>query len=281
MRRIWWVGLLISWAMAQGLSWEEQKEQALTKFDPGLVQRLQADASALVPPQAHFRPFSSCQYGRHLVRGELVELGDVYDARSPEALERFRQWAEARPELLRPGVGAVDRLAPAAHRFFEEMGFDAVLFRPDEFHPVFTRPDDTWMFLHERGLKVCHSRRIQKRRHWIEGGMDMGGLAGTSMWVPRVPGYERYHAVAEAPVSDGDGTGAPAVSEEQRARREAAGFVASPLSGRRRLSVATWTPWDREMVKLGFRFEGRELGEDRFTWGSQGHYLVVLEDDFW
>jgi len=85
--------------------------------------------------------------------------------------------------------------------------------------------------------------------------------------------------VTEAPVSDGDGTGAPRVSEEQRARREAAGFGASPLSGRRGVRVATWTPWDREMVRDGFRFEGRE--PDVFTWGSQGHYLVVLEDEFW
>ena len=123
--------------------------------------------------------------------------------------------------------------------------------------------------------------------------MDLGPVDSNVLWPFYAPNpgaiYNPYQAVENPPV---DGSSAPQLlnpyqaqppTSQQMAQREALGFGASPLSGRTDLPVGTWSsPSGADsFVSQGFYFDPYPGVQDRYTWGSSGHYLLVLDSDFW
>ena len=74
-----------------------------------------------------------------------------------------------------------------------------------------------------------------------------------------------------------------AANVAQKAERTKLQLSPSPLSGKANVPVATWVTENRAkaFVKEGFFFDYQEGQKDLFTWGSSGHYLLVLDESFW
>ena len=278
-------------------SLEVQRRQVIdTYYPPGLIEQMRRDAAPLEGSYPGSRPFSTAQYSQSFVVATLPDLYDVFDARVPANLDHFHQWAAAQGLVLsQPPRLAYWTYAQAATAFLQRFGFDAVLYRPDEYHPGFTRTDDTWLFLREDSLQgpgTYFSRRFVQRRQAIAGGMSLEPVPSDTLWPFYIPSsganYTAYQAVSASPISafahpenlNPYQPGPATVSQQQDRLRE--GFLPSPnFSNRHQLLVGTWTGSTTTFVQDGFKFTSAAGLLDQYTWGSSGHYLLVLEGDFW
>lgn len=258
---------------------------------PELAQRMATEGAVV---QAAFPPgvnaLSTAQYGTRFVTG-TVNLGDVYDARIPQNAVIFQQWA-AQQGLVAcdPPEDHVQLYSDAAIAFMREFQYDAVLYFPDEFHPVFTRPLDTWLFLREEAppdgpQQNFTSRRLTDRTVRVAGGVPMAPSAFVGFFYFYFPtgnqAYESYRLVEGPHVSTLPGAYAPVVGDGNAvAARQASGQVASPLSGRLQVPVGTWMgpSASTHAVENGVR-----IGDDPdiYTWSDVGEYYLVLAPEFW
>lgn len=263
-------------AVAQAPLWGQLQE----RLPADTARRIQAQARELVQGRypAGVNPFSTAQFGQAFVEAR-VDLGDLFDARIPANLATFQAWARGTHRVF-PERGAVHLQAEAATAFLRAFGYDGVLFRPDEWHPVLTRPDDTWLFLREEGTTGA-SGRLLKRRNTLYGGFpSMEPAPGfPAFYLPAAGApYQDYRPV-EAPVhEDGTSDYVPTVATaDQQAARLLAGHQRSPLSGRRGVPVGWWTN-DPSRGADRRRVTG---DPDRYTWGGVGTYVIPLDAEFW
>lgn len=247
-----------------------------------------------VPVQAAFpqgvNAFSTAQYGTRLVRG-TVDLGDVYDARIPQNAAIFQQWA-AQQGLVAcdPPEDHVQLYSDAAIAFMREFQYDGVLYFPDEFHPVFTRPLDTWLFLREEppaGGPTTNftSRRLTNRTVRVAGGVPMAPSPFVGFFYFYFPTgdtpYESYRLVDGPTVSTLPGTYTPVVGDANAlAARQASGQVPTPLSQRLSVPVGTWMGPSASVHAVE---NGPRIGDDPdiYTWSDVGEYYLVLAPEYW
>ncbi|MCE1246857.1 MAG: hypothetical protein LWY06_09445 [Firmicutes bacterium] len=252
-------------------------------FPPSLISKMKQDAEPIIKKFGGVNVFSAAQYGDCFITGQ-TDAGDIFDARIPENLRIFKKYA--RENLLIRNVPESEhynKYAPAAVKFTEEFGFDMILFYPDEYHPVLTKPDDAWLFVREEKSEKSGeeylSCRLRNPAISIEGGLPMEPLkifdfvqyyipvAGSS-YTPyktadiKLPAYKLH--------GDGKFTAAPGNLE----KRKAWGIKASPLSGRKNLTVGTWQSKDDAVIR--FKATGQ-----RYTWGDNGFYAVPVDPVFW
>ncbi len=271
----------------------ETRDRLLKEYLPDkLVARMKADAEPFIKQSGGGDIFSSCQYGDRFLVG-TVDTGDIFDARIPENMKIFKDYA--RDNLLIRNVGdgeEYNKYAVAALRFMTELGYDVVLFHPDEFNLVFTSPDDTWMFVREIPVEKTEngkhflSIRLKNRFFAIEGGLPMAPKKTTGFSIYYIPDAEAVYV----PFREGackvaeelwkDKVYKPVTgSGEMLKKRKELGIIPSPLSGRKAVRVGRWTGSDEAELeyKYGPRFNasGRE-----YTWGDEGFYVVPLDADF-
>lgn len=289
---------------SNGLSFPAQAEtvptapQSLTLFDyleqslpADLRARMQADREqVLARHPVGVNPLSTAQYGTRLLQGQ-VTLGDVFDARVPANAQAFQSWA-AEQGLVATETPSdhVSIYSDAAARFVVEFQYDAVLFFPDEFHPIFTRPTDTWLFLREdppAGGPASNfpSRRMIERQVVLAGGFPMAPSTLPGLFYFYFPAnpqeYTPYRFLTGPSVSTLTGSYTPTVGDAQAMeRRQEAGHVESPLSGTPSLLVGAWmSESDAEQA----RQNGMLVQEDPviYTWSDDGLYLLPLDPAFW
>lgn len=274
------------------------KDRILDEYFPDkLVRRMKNDAKPIVERFYRINVFTSSQYGKNFVTG-VVDIGDVFDARNPINRRIFKRYARDNLLILNPGEKKhYNRYALAATRFIRELGYDVVLFYPDEFHPVFTNLDDTWMFIREDPVGkplaedgYYYSGRIKNRQIAIKGGLSLEplNLVRTPEFYVPVAGekYEPYQLVKSRIVTESsrpeilnpyEGTN---VTLRMRKKREHLGIIPSDLSGRKAVAVGSWFEESsaEKQVKVGFRFSGNER---KYTWGDCGMYVIPLDREFW
>lgn len=288
--------LFVLLTISSGISAEfstETRDRLLHEYLPAkLVARMKADAEPFIKKPGGSDIFSCCQYGDRFLVG-TVDTGDIFDARIPENMKIFKDYA--RDNLLIRNVGDEDeynKYAVAALRFMTDLGYDVVLFHPDEFNLVFTNPDDTWMFVREVPVEKTEngkhflSVRMKNRCFAIEGGLPMAPKKTTGFSIYYIPDAE----AAYVPFRAGAGKIAEEFwknkvykpvtgTEEMLKKRIEMGIIPSPLSGRKAVKVGRWTGSDEAELeyKYGPRFKasGRE-----YTWGDEGFYVVPLDADF-
>ena len=263
-------------------------------YPAGLIGHMQGDVAPVAANYPGTRPFSTAHYAQKFMVATLPDLYDVFDARTPANLEHFHAWAMARglvlPEPPRLSYWAYSQAATA---FLKEFGFDAAVFHPDEYHPAFTSTEDTWAFVREDVAAPGNYRsaRFLERRQAIAGGMDLQPADSDVLWPFYVPVvgsiYTPYQVVVNASVSTFDDPAAlndyhPAAGNSNQIQaRRLYGFPASlALSNRHQLRVGTWTN-DSSVISKGFKFSYASGSSDQYTWGSSGHYILVLEPEFW
>lgn len=235
--------------------------------------------------------FSTAHYGRVFIAGE-VTLGDIFDARDPENMKIFLEYAACR--RIPPGCDRVGRYSRAAHQFLEEFAYDAVLFRPDEYHPLYTRPDDTWLFVRDcpGGIESSRyfSERLSRRQAWIFGGIAMepgqspedGEIyyvpCGGVSYIPFGTGPLPFPQ-AEAEDFPTSGYRPESAGSEALEKRRRRGLSVSPLSGRT-VAAGAWKSETgfRMLLERGFLLKNDPY---RNTWGGYGIYLLPLSADFW
>lgn len=269
-------------------------------FASDVAQRMRSDAAALLPAYGGLNVFTTAQYSRGFFTG-TIDLGDIFDARIPANLAVFRAYASAAGLIdTAPATLNYNRYSTAANRFLAEYGFDAVLFHPDEIHPLFTKTSDTWLFLREPpdgthytaigARKLYYSARITKRRLEITGGLKLQAVNGNGsgmVYLP-IPG-EVYVPYAATQTTEIATSTAGAVlnlcvkmvgSADQMSLRQKAGIVASSLSGRQGIRVGSWKDerYTDSYLNIGFSFFD---SPDQYTWGQNGHYLLILDPAFW
>ncbi|MFZ2957545.1 MAG: hypothetical protein WA705_11690 [Candidatus Ozemobacteraceae bacterium] len=268
-------------------------------FASDVAQSMKTDAAALMPKYGGINVFTSAQYNRRFITGN-VDLGDVFDARIPANLAFFRTFA-SETGLINTDPNALNynRYSAAANRFLADYGYDAVLFHPDEIHPIFTKTTDTWLYVRETPdgahftnigtRKLYYSARITRRRIEIAGGLKLQAVNGNGsgmIYLP-IPGevYVPYSATETAEIAtsttDNLNVCIPATATgDQLALRKKAGIVDSPLSNRKSLRVGGWKDESLadKFLNIGFSFISTP---DQYTWGQTGHYLVPLDTEFW
>ncbi|MBF0548419.1 MAG: hypothetical protein HQM08_28545 [Candidatus Riflebacteria bacterium] len=269
-------------------------------FASDVAQAMKRDAAALLPKYGGINVFTSAQYNRRFFTGS-VDLGNVFDARIPANMAIFRSFAsETRLINTDPNTLNYNRYSTAANRFLAQYGYDAVLFYPDEIHPLFTKPTDTWLYVRETpdgvhfttigGRKLYYSSRIIQRRIEIAGGLKLQAVNGNvsgMVYLP-IPGeaYIPYSATETAEIATST-VGANlnvctpvTANSDQIALRKKAGIVDSPLSNRKALRVGGWKDekFANDLLNTGFSFFDTP---DQYTWGQTGHYLVPLAMEFW
>ncbi len=258
-------------------------------YSPSLIRKMRTDGERINNALSGVNVMSACHYGNRLILGQ-VDLGDVLDLRIPEnhkALQHF-----ARENLLIQNVSPgnhYERYSVAATRFMQELGYHALLFAPDEFHPVFTTPDDTWMFIREdprcRGEKqeYYYSPQVRNRRIIARGGLPMEACLTPGLepfYIP-VAGsrYKPFELVDSETVEDTENPELVnsfepiKVTGEMLQKRRDMGLVTSSLSGTQGLPVATWGSDGDGQHQTGLRFTGRE---DIYTWGDWGFYVIPI-----
>ncbi|MDQ7822194.1 MAG: hypothetical protein RDV48_05305 [Candidatus Eremiobacteraeota bacterium] len=264
-------------------------------FTPGLTASMRADARRIKGSFGGINIFSSAHYATTFVTGTAT-LRDVFDARVPGNFQIFLAYAR---EKFGTDPAAYERFPLAATAFLESCGFDAVLYRPDQFHPVFTDARaDTWMFLRDApsfSSPYYYSSRVKDRRIEVTGGMAMRAQVSSdplyeNHWMYYIPSenssYRQYCVPGkEENRCNSNVTGKPSdysppmPSREAIERREKLGIAPSPLSGRT-LRVGGWKSEQSasESVRDGIRFvHDPEYG----TWGGWGIYLLPLDREFW
>jgi hypothetical protein len=290
--------LLIPWAGAvgEGDPLEAARAEVLNEyFGDALVRRMHIDAAPVIERFGGINVFTTAQFGNSFLVG-TVDGGEIFDARNRDNMRIFKAYAKERLLILnlseREGYC---RYALAATRFLREMGYDAVLFNPDEYHPVFTRADDTWMFIREdpvraAGSSIFYSAQVKDRRVEVEGGLSMEALSPPSLSIFYVPSpgteYGPYRIVETEPVK---GSSSPHLlnpyrrgkaSEEMLKKRAHLGIVPCPFSFRENIPVGAWVKPGalEEKWKIGMRFSGSDRA---YTWGACGIYVVPLDRDLW
>lgn len=160
-------------------------------YPPALVQRMMDDARAAAEKFDGINIFSTAQYGDRFLTG-IVDLGDVFDARIPENLAVFKKYARDNLLILNVDDSShYNKYAMAADRFMKELGYDAVIFYPDEFHPVFTGEKDAWLFIREepagkeKGYYI--SNRLKNRRFAVTGGLPTAPKASGNHFIYYIP----------------------------------------------------------------------------------------------
>jgi len=288
--------LLAGQAAGKGSPLEERRGAVVREyFSRGLAERMRADASAAAGRFGGLNVFSTAQFGTSFLTGE-ADPGDIFDARIPGNEKIFRSYARDRLLVLNPPEKeGYCRYALAATRFVRELGYDAVLFRPDEFHPLFTRSTDTWMYLREEPVNPGAERRyysaqVRARRVEVEGGCPMEALDSVTLCPFYVPSpaseYRPYRVVRGETVET---TTRPeminryartAATGEMRKWRALLGVAPCSLSFRRSVRVGAWVKADalEEKWKVGMRFSGSDRS---YTWGACGLYVVPLDGEFW
>jgi len=273
----------------------ETRDQILWEYFPNkLVQKMRKDARPIRAKFDGINIFSSAQYGDKFLTG-YINIGDVFDARNPVNMRIFREYA--RDNFLIKNVDESDhfnKYAEAAHKFLEEFGFDAVIFYPDEFHPVFTRPHDTWMFIREEpsGKKegpYYYSCRMKNRDLAVTGGIKMepGKLKKHAQYYFPSLGtrYDPYKMLKTEALPDSKNSRERIfkpvkVSDEIREKRKKLGIIPSRLSGRKNLLAGLWTGGDKIRMEYqvgpSFKATGKE-----YSWGDRGFYAIPLDRDFW
>lgn len=282
---------------------EANRKAALKHFPEQRVHQMRKEAAALEPLFPGVRPFSSAQFGTDFVTGTM-NVFDIFDARIPGNRASFEKYAVDK-DLLQEEGHILDRYAKAATSFLKEYGYDAVLYRPDEFHPVFTQASDTWMFVREppQGSrpdgKRYFSSRVTDRTIAIHGGWGHGydqGQLGLKRWGSHffwVPGgSEKYDSYSTPKTRTIAASGRPdflnryqpaAGSSAQIQARHRDGHIACPLSGRQGLKVGLWAvPASAKMHhEDGVWFWGLDAKDDELTYGTHGFYVLPLHPDFW
>ena len=259
-----------------------------------MVVRILRDVEPIVEEFNELNIFSTAQYGDKFMVG-VVDIEDVFDARRPENMKILREYA--RDNLLIQNVDEskhYNKYAMAASKFMRELGYDAVIFHPDEFHPIFTDPDDPWIFLREEPVgekegKYYFSGRIRDRKYVVKGGIPLEAKKTreyVQYYIP-VAGseYKPFRIIEES--ADKDITAKtnqykkPNVTDEMRKKRKEMGIIPSPLSGRKNLRVGLWIESGKKgdmALKHGIPF--RATGK-RYTWGDVGIYVIPLDKSLW
>lgn len=269
-------------------------------FASEVAQNMRADAAMLLPNYGGINVFSTAQYSKRFITGN-IDLGDVFDARIPANMAVFRTFAsDTRLINTDPNALNYNRYSAAANRFLSDYGYDAVLFNPDEIHPLFTKTTDTWLYVREipDGVhytsigtrKLYYSARITRRRIEIAGGLKMQAVNGNRsgmMYLP-IPGeaYIPYAATVSAEIATSTAganlnVSAPVTATPaQIALRRQAGIIDSPMSNHRSLRVGGWKDenYAAALLNTGFSFFDSPA---QYTWGQTGHYLLPLDTAFW
>lgn len=268
--------LLVAPSAAQAPLWVQLQE----RLPADTARRIQAQAAELAAQRypAGVNPFSTAQFGRAFVEAR-VDLGDLFDARVPANLATFQTWARGTHRVF-PERGPVHLQAEAATAFLRAFGYDGVLFHPDEWHPILTRPDDTWLFLREEGTHGA-SRRLVRRRNTMYGGFpSMEPVPGfPAVYLPLAGAVFQDYAAVEGPLHEDRASDyvATVADEDQAAARLLAGHQRSLLSRRRDLPVGWWTN-DPSRGADPRRVTG---DPNHYTWGGVGTYVIPLDAEFW
>ena len=263
-------------------------EKILQEYFPQrLISQLKKDTDSIIKYYNGINVFSTCQYGDKFLTG-TIDIGDIFDARIPGNYKIFQNYA--RDNLLVQNVdedGHCNKYAMAAGKFLKEFDYDAVIFYPDEFHPLFTKPNDTWMFIREESSGKKHgkyyfSSRMSNRQFTIEGGLDLEPLKTIKEVQYYIPiagtSYTRYILINS---KDTKSTCEPVTGNKNMTdKRRKAGIIPSSLSNRKNLKVGLWTKGKEAMMELKYGPCFRATGVG-YTWGDKGFYVVPLERDFW
>jgi len=263
-------------------------------FTPEEVLQMRRDAAPIVAQYGGLNVFSTSHYGRKFITG-TANIKDIFDARIPENYEIFKKYAW---DNFGAKTAYFERYAEAANAFIAEFEYDAVLFHPDELHPVFTDPvNDTWLFLRDAPTNeydIYYSSRVINREITITGGFSMRALTpedplGISDWMYYVPkdgsNYIAYNPgninIASVPrLSIGPSNYIPQdASQEALNKRSLYGIISSNLSSRT-IEVGGWKDenYIEDMVTNGISFRDNP---DSSTWGGWGLYLLPLDKEFW
>jgi len=239
--------------------------------------------------------FTTAQYGTVFYVG-TANIKDIFDARIDSNYKVFLKYAQDNNLILNPtptdGSNYYSRYSLAATKFIQEFEYDAVLFRPDEYHPIFTTSSDTWMFLRDTPSKFYYSKRVDNRQPLIEGGLQMQPLNLADLWmfyipVPESPKYqsykymEGYYPIQGTSGADNMSNFEPVTaSQETINKRAQLGIIPCPLSHRNNVPVGTWKSKNYldGTWKIGFSFSGEVKV---YTWGGQGLYILPLDKEFW
>jgi hypothetical protein len=277
------MALFVSPALCLEFSAADRDKILEEYFPPSLVDRMKTDAVPIIKKFGGMNVFSAAQYGDCFLIGE-IDTGDIFDARQPENLKIFKKYARENI-LIRnvPECEHYNKYAPAAVKFMDEFGFDMILFYPDEHHPVFTKPNDAWIFIREektvKDKDEYISGRLKNPVIKIEGGLPMESLKNLSFVQYYIPvtgsSYTPYKLTdIKQPPYKLQGAGKIVPISENIQKRKAWGISASPLSGRKNLSVGTWMSKDDCVIR--YKATGH-----RYTWGDNGFYAVPLDPAFW
>lgn len=273
----------------------ETRDRVLSEYyPPQLVNRMLSDVEEVVKEFDELNIFSTAQYGDKFMVG-VVDIGDVFDARRPENMKIFREYAK--DNLLIQNVDESEhynKYAISANRFMKELGYDAVIFHPDEYHPVFTDPDDPWMFIREdptgkKDGEHYYSGRIRDRKYVVEGGIPLEPKKTYSYIQYYIPvagsKYKPYRMINErtdknlTPLSNKYEK--TKVTDEMRKKRKKLGIIPSDLSGRKNLRVGCWGVSGKKgnmALKHGIPF--RATGKE-YTWGDVGIYVIPMDKSLW
>ncbi|MEQ8170870.1 MAG: hypothetical protein ABRQ38_18420 [Candidatus Eremiobacterota bacterium] len=263
-------------------------------FTAAQVEKMRNDAKPITGSYGGINVFSTAQYGRRFITG-TGHVKDIFDARNPVNYEIFRKYAW---DNFHVEKAYYERYAEAANKFIAEFEYDAVLFHPDELHPVFTNQSDTWMLLRDAPTNtydIYYSNRMLDRRIAISGGMKMRALTqndplGISDWMYYVPAdgtdYVAYTGgsipAAELTASStGTSNYVPQdPSPEAIAKRSQYGIIPCDKLSNRDIKIGGWKNenYADDMVKYGMSFTNNPNSS---TWGGWGLYVVVLDKEYW
>ena len=271
----------------------ETREWVLDEYySTELIKTMLNDSASIVKHFGGINIFSSAQYGDKFLVGE-IDFGDIFDARNPINRRIFRKYARDNIAVLNVGdKDFYNRYAMAADKFLEEFQFDAVIFFPDEFHPVFTTPQDSWIFVREipwgnRQGKYNITRRVRNRRFAVEGGIKTKPLKRNKLYQYYIPkagaSYEPYKLIDSETIQDEPLKDQPkpiTSSMDVHSKRIEAGIIPSYLSGKKNIPVGLWTSGDKAMIKYKYGLTYKASNEE-YTWGDRGFYLIPLHKDFW
>ncbi|MDQ7822187.1 MAG: hypothetical protein RDV48_05270 [Candidatus Eremiobacteraeota bacterium] len=266
-------------------------------FPSDIVNKMKADSAPFIAQYGGLNVMSTSMYGRAFITG-TASIKDVFDARIPQNYTIFQRYAydnfgiKATPYFY-------ERYAEAANKFIQECGYDAVIFHPDELHPVFTDPTtDTWMLLRDcptNSADIFYSTRVTDRKIAIQGGVEMKMMTATDPlyskdWMYYVPNnvndYTPYAAPSKAQEVQEKLTFATSNYAPQDAsadalnKRVSLGIVESPLLSNKTIQVGGWKQASlaQDMVTSGISFRNNP---NSGTWGGWGLYVLALDARYW
>lgn len=271
-------------------------ELIATYFTAAQAEEMRRDAAPLLASYPGINVLSTSQYGRRFIVG-TAHVRDIFDARVPQNYEMFKRYAW---DNFGARLAYYERYAEAANKFIVDFDYDAVIFGPDELHPLFTNPaTDTWMFLRDTPTVTydfIYSSRVENREMLYQGGLKMrpikqGEPLYSSRWMYYVPAegtdYVAYGPYGDAVAADeqlrvttGPSNYVPHDSTaETKQKRRDYGIVECPLSNRI-IPVGGWKDEARadDNVKNGFSFKNNPVSN---TWGGWGFYVLPLDQAFW